>query len=86
MRRPIHWDRLRGDEAERIVRERAADTANFIIGDHALDRVEERSITTVDVYRILRTGRVKGDPEKTADGDWKVVVVMLFPRAAMPVW
>ncbi len=79
IRRPIRWERLRTDEAETLIRERARVTANVIIGDHAFDRVEERSITQVDVYEILRTGMVDEAPQKNLDGDWEVTVVKRMP-------
>jgi hypothetical protein len=72
--RPIRWTALRADEAERIVRRLAADTARVGFSEHAFERIEERSITQVDVYRILRTGGVEGLPEPAGRGDWKVLV------------
>lgn len=78
-RRPINWAKLRTDEAERIIRERAAVTARVVIGVHAFDRVEERSITQQDVYRILRTGFVEGFPQRNIEGEWEVVVVKRLP-------
>lgn len=54
LRRPIRWGNLRSDEGERIIRERVKDTGNVIIGDHALDRLDERfggmAFTHVDIY------------------------------------
>ena len=73
-RRPINWDRLRTDEAERLIRERAATTGNVIFGVHAYDRIEERSIIQSDVYRILRTGFVEGTPARNEEGNWEAVV------------
>ena len=78
-RRPIHWERLRTDEAERLVRERALETGNVVFSEHAFDRIEERSITQVDVYDILQTGMVEGMPQKNEQGDWEVVVVKRMP-------
>lgn len=69
---------MRADEAERVIRERAADTGNVIISVHAFDRVEERTILTEDVYWILRKGYVEGQPI-FEDGEWKVVVVKRMP-------
>jgi hypothetical protein len=82
LRRPIRWDKLRRDEAERIIRERCKDTHNVRIGVHAYQRLIERSgvqeILQEDVYWILETGTVESDPvfEK---GAWKVVVVKRMP-------
>ncbi|MDF1732962.1 MAG: DUF4258 domain-containing protein [Minwuia sp.] len=74
--RPINWDKLRRDEAERVIRERAApeNTGRVIITDHAFDRVGQRSITRAEVMRILREGRCHSDPELTEHGEWKVVI------------
>jgi hypothetical protein len=77
-RRPIRWAKLRADEAQGVIRERCKDTANVFIGEHAFDRVEERTITTEDVYRILETGHVDGDPIKEGE-EWKVIVVKRMP-------
>lgn len=83
-RRPVNWDRFRPDEAERVIHERAADTDNVIMGVHAYDRIEERSITQPDVYVILRTGHVIEAPQRNIEGDWEAVVEKRMPggRAA----
>ena len=78
-RRPINWAKLRTDEAERLIRERAEDTARVIIGVHAFERVEERSFTQQDIYKILRTGSVEAPPQKNIEGEWEVVVVKRMP-------
>jgi hypothetical protein len=68
---PLRWAKLRADEAGRVIRERCKDTANVIIGDHAFDRIEERTITSEDVYWILENGHVDGDPIKEkGSGRW----------------
>jgi hypothetical protein len=77
-RRPIHWNRLRADEATRVINERAKNTDNVIIGFHAFDRVEERSIVAEDIYWILRTGTAEGPPV-LKDGEWKVIMVRRMP-------
>lgn len=80
--RPIRWERMRRDEAERIVRERASDTDNVIIGDHAFERLDERSgcvpILAEDVYEILLKGMIESDPIREGDS-WKVVVIRRMP-------
>ncbi len=78
-RRPINWAKLRMDEAERIIRERAADTKNIIIGEHAFERIDERSITQPEVYNILRMGHVEGAAQKNIEGEWEVVIVKRMP-------
>ncbi|WP_158925465.1 DUF4258 domain-containing protein [Acidisphaera sp. S103] len=81
--RPIRWDRLRTDEAERIIRKRVQDTGNVIISEHAFERIDERfsgpAFTTVDVYHILETGRIREAPIREATGEWKVIVVRRLP-------
>lgn len=51
----------------------------MFFGDHAFDRIEERSITRIDALRILRTGYVEGNLQKNVDGDWEVTVVKRMP-------
>lgn len=72
--RPINWAKLRTDEAERLIRERAANTDNVIFGDHAYEREEDREILSPDVYRILVDGYVEPNLELTDRGEWKAVV------------
>jgi hypothetical protein len=76
--RPIRWDSLRADEAERVIRDRVSDTDNVIFGLHAFDRIDQRSITRQDVYWILETGHVEGQPERVGT-EWKVTVVRRMP-------
>lgn len=50
------------------------------MGEHAFDRVEERSILQEDVYRILERGMVNDAPEYIEETkEWKVVVVKRMP-------
>jgi hypothetical protein len=78
--RPPRWSALRGDEAGRVIRERAATTSKVVFGSHAFERIAERSITQVDALTILRQGHIGGAPELAANGlDWKVVVVRRMP-------
>ena len=78
IRRPTNWRKLRSDEAQRIVKERAQKTENVFFGNHAFERIEERSIVQEDVYWILETGSVEGDPV-FEDGEWKVIMVRRMP-------
>jgi hypothetical protein len=43
------------------IRKAAMDSFNVSFNEHALDRMEERDITTMDVLRVLRTGDIVGD-------------------------
>ena len=78
-RRPIRWHALRADEAERIIRERVADTDNVIFSEHAFDRVDERSITQEEAYWILEGGSVESQPERVGEAEWKVLVARRMP-------
>lgn len=46
--------RLRPSRAEAIVRETAKDTRMVILSDHAKERMAEREISDIEVYRILQ--------------------------------
>lgn len=74
IQRPVNWANLRADEAERVIRERAQDTANVLIIGHPDDRSRERDIPLPDIYRILREGAVSKAPERNRHGDWEVVI------------
>lgn len=54
----------------------ASNTARVALTDHAIERMEERDIPDVDLFRILRNGHISGaiEPGKR-DGDWKVKIV-----------
>ncbi|MDR3448498.1 MAG: DUF4258 domain-containing protein [Alphaproteobacteria bacterium] len=72
--RPVSWKNLRPDEAERIIKARAQNTANIIFTTHAYERVDERDILQADVYRILREGYVDSPPEIDRHGGWQAIV------------
>jgi hypothetical protein len=80
--RPIRWSKLRRDEAERVIRQRCADSDNVIFGTHAFRRMNERSniqkLYAEDAYVILESGSVKDDPV-LENGEWKVVVIKRMP-------
>ncbi|HXP98239.1 MAG TPA: hypothetical protein VN809_16115 [Telmatospirillum sp.] len=73
VQRPINWNQLRANDAERLIKERAADTAKVVIVGHPQDRSKEREILTVDIYRILREGMVLDAPTKVTGG-WEAVI------------
>lgn len=77
-KRPIHWSRLRADEAQTVIRERVRKN-RFFLSDHAFERLDERDLTTVDVLAILRTGDVQSAPVENEHKDWEVVVVKRMP-------
>ncbi len=79
LKRPINWAKLRADEAEGIIRERAKDSRNVVYSDHAFDRIDDRSITRLDADRILRTGYVEGPIQRNLEGEWEITVVKRMP-------
>lgn len=74
-RRPINWEKLRQDQAERVIQERVAlaKGRNVIFTDHAQERMDERSITRADAFRVLRDGHCD-EPKRNEKGDWEVLV------------
>ena len=59
-----------------IIRKAAMDSGNVGYSEHALDRMEERDITTMDVLRVLRTGDIVGGIESGRQaGEWKCKMV-----------
>ena len=59
-----------------IIRKAASDSRNVSFGSHALDRMEERGITTLDALRVLKSGDISGDVEAGKNqGEWKCKVV-----------
>ena len=67
--------RLTPTVAERRIRDLASLSDNVIIGLHALERMKERDIFTSDVFDVLRSGFVEGQPEKTDRSEWKCKMV-----------
>jgi hypothetical protein len=70
---------LTAKAATRAIRDRAADSANVVLTDHAQERMIERDITAPEVFRILRDGTVHERPVLTEAGDWKAAVEMWIP-------
>jgi len=82
LRRPLRWDRLRTDEAERVIREWAQDSGRVAFTKHAFERVAERDygvLTTATVLRVLREGRVIGDPARNERGHWQAIMARRMP-------
>lgn len=51
------------------------DQGGIAISDHALDQMDARSITTLDVARVLRDGDIEGEIEQGRyAGEWKCVM------------
>jgi len=50
-------------------------TGNVFFTDHAFERMEERDIPDVTIYRVLRNGHIKGEPEPgKKEGEWKIKI------------
>jgi len=58
------------------IREIAQTTANVIFSTHALERMEEREILDIDVYRTLREGGMDEAPVAARPGEWKCKVTL----------
>ena len=68
--------RLTAAVAEKRIQQFALVTENVILGAHALERMAEREIFDVDVFRVLRSGYVDEIPEQTAQNEWKCKVTL----------
>jgi hypothetical protein len=55
--------RLSKKQIERVIRDRATDTANVLLTVHARKRMKERRITLAMVYEVLRRGNLHREPE-----------------------
>jgi hypothetical protein len=86
-RRPVQSEqdtvprlRLTAARAEKVIHQSAQDAGNVVLGEHALERMSERGIFTTDVLRILRTGWVDDEPERTDYGEWKCKMTLDINR------
>lgn len=68
--------RLTPNRATAIINETSQDTAQVILGDHALERMAERGISDIEVYRILQNGLVHNEPTRTKQKEWKCKITM----------
>ncbi|MFC5372917.1 DUF4258 domain-containing protein [Brevundimonas faecalis] len=57
----------------------AKDTGKVFLTDHAVDRIRERGISDVVVFKVLRIGEIRGAPWFEEDGS-KACKVVLTPR------
>ena len=53
----------------------AKNTLNINWTEHALERLDERGLTTRQVLSTLRDGEAERDPIPDQDGDWEVVLI-----------
>jgi hypothetical protein len=63
-------------QAQKLINNLASKTGNVKFSKHAIERMEERSITDADVYEILRKGIIKREPKKEGK-DWCYRVELL---------
>jgi len=79
--RPIRWDCLRTDEAEREIQRRLA-IADPFVRIHAFERAalreEQGRLNAVDMMNILRTGDIYKAPESHEEG-WVVTIEKRMP-------
>ena len=68
--------RLTGARARELVRAIASNTANVQFTQHAVERMLERGIEDIDVYRVLRRGYIDDDPILLEDGKWQCKVTL----------
>ncbi len=54
-----------------LIRFLAEDSSNVYFSDHAMTRMEERGITTLDVISCLRNGLVTERPHTDVHGNWR---------------
>lgn len=64
------------------IRELAADSENIAISSHALERMDERDITDMEVFRVLRQGSIEGSPWIEPKNQEQACKVVLRPRGA----
>lgn len=63
-------------QLEAMVHKAAMDSANVKFGTHALERMDERGITTLDALRVLKSGHLSGRVDSGSHaGEWKCKLV-----------
>lgn len=66
---------LTGTRALQIIRDAAKDSARVFLTEHARSRMASRKITTTQVLRCLRQGRLSEGPARDlTKGGWKCTV------------
>jgi len=68
---------LTRQEARRLLREIAADSARVFVTKHARKRMRERHITLTQVLCCLRNGRITEGPARSTKGNWEMTVEVL---------
>lgn len=62
--------------AQARIREISKISENVILGTHARERMHEREIFDVDVFRVLRQGYIDDAPELTERNEWNCKVTL----------
>jgi len=68
--------RLTSAVAQARIRKIAELSENVILSTHARERMHEREIFDVDVFRVLRHGYVDDAPELTDRNEWRCKVTL----------
>ena len=68
-------DRPRPELLVRRIHHLATDSGNVILSKHAMERMAERDIADIEVFRILRDGILAEEPTQTTRGEWKLKLV-----------
>jgi hypothetical protein len=63
--------KLRAEKAQAMIREIAKDTAKVILGNHVKERIEQRDVSDLEIYRLLQTGHCFEEPMLTEYQEWK---------------
>ena len=78
-----HNDRSRTDgtpaqlsapEAQRMIREIAAESDNIIVVRHGQERAKQRSVTRRQIERCLQKGVIEEGPFLNQHGNWQVTI------------
>ena len=58
--------------ALKIIRELAEDSSKVIITHHARERMQQRNITDIQIFRCLLHGNMQDSPYRDPRGSWKM--------------
>ena len=74
MQGSLHPKQPRPELLLRCVHRLATDSDNVILSNHAMERMDERDILDIEVFKILQSGSLTGEPEQTLEGEWKLKI------------
>jgi len=66
---------LNTKQAERLIESIAKNSDDVIFSHHALERMDERSISQQDVLRVLQSGMCGEAPHRDKKGNWKCKMI-----------